>query len=284
MKRFILACLSLTCLAIYLYVTAPPPLDSALPAEEARTIPAADLFHAVNTINAAARQIYTARIVGQGKAAGLAYKEDWKEPGVEAGPLPALFLREVSSNLERMPVPLGLYLGSDNPINPSNKFSDDSFRAYSEVLATRAPVIESLVDYGKVAMFPDFASAQPCVTCHNEHVSSPKTDWKMDDVMGATTWTWPAETVSQTELTEAVRATYEAVEQAWEGYLKKAALFGDPPQVGPGWPEPGKRVLPDAPTFMKAVLDQTAAPVMAQLLASEKGRAMSIETRVGGTE
>ncbi|WP_425071471.1 c-type heme family protein [Sagittula sp. S175] len=267
MKRFILASLSLICLAIYLYVTAPPPLEAAAPQQD-RTIPAAQMFEAVNAINAAARQIYTARIVGQGKTAGLAFNEDWKEQGVEAGPLPALFLREVSANLERMPVPLGLYLGSDKPINPSNKFADDSSTAYTQVLATRAPVIETLVDYGKVAMFPDFASAQPCVTCHNEHVDSPKTDWKMDDVMGATTWTWPDDMVSDTEMDAAIRATYGAVALAWDGYLKKATLFGTPPEIGAVWPGEGRHALPDTETFMRAVLDVTAAPVMAQKLAA----------------
>ena len=44
------------------------------------------------------------------------------------------------------------------------------------------------------AMFPDFASVQPCVTCHNEHPDTPKDDWQLGDVMGATTWAYPKKT------------------------------------------------------------------------------------------
>ena len=34
------------------------------------------------------------------------------------------------------------------------------------------------------AVYPDVAVATPCVTCHNEHKDTPKTDFKMGDVMG----------------------------------------------------------------------------------------------------
>ncbi len=34
------------------------------------------------------------------------------------------------------------------------------------------------------AVYPDVAVAAPCVTCHNEHKDTPKTDFKLGDVMG----------------------------------------------------------------------------------------------------
>ena len=34
------------------------------------------------------------------------------------------------------------------------------------------------------AVYPDVAVAEACVSCHNEHVDTPKTDFKIGDVMG----------------------------------------------------------------------------------------------------
>lgn len=34
------------------------------------------------------------------------------------------------------------------------------------------------------AVYPDVAVAQPCATCHNEHKDTPRTDFKLGDVMG----------------------------------------------------------------------------------------------------
>ena len=34
------------------------------------------------------------------------------------------------------------------------------------------------------AVYPDVAVAEPCVTCHNNHKDTPKSDFKLGDVMG----------------------------------------------------------------------------------------------------
>jgi hypothetical protein len=34
------------------------------------------------------------------------------------------------------------------------------------------------------AVYPDFAVAESCVSCHNSHPTSPKRDFKLNDVMG----------------------------------------------------------------------------------------------------
>ena len=34
------------------------------------------------------------------------------------------------------------------------------------------------------AVYPDVAVAKACVTCHNDHKDSPKTDFELGDVMG----------------------------------------------------------------------------------------------------
>lgn len=261
----------LICLAIYLFVSAPPELpDTQTAATDARTLDVEKMFNAVNAVNAAARQIYTARIVGAGKAAGLKFGEDWQEPGVEKGPLPALFLRLVAARMETKPARLGLYLGSDAPINRSNLFEGAQAESFALVRDRRGPVFSTTDAGAAVAMYPDFASAMPCVTCHNEHADSPRKDWKLDDVMGATTWTYPRTRLGAAEYLDVTEAVFESVEEAYRAYLDKAAGFSDPVPAGTEWPAEGRRVLPDAATFMAEVRKAAANNVVEELILAAK--------------
>lgn len=264
--RYALAA-AFTLTAIYLVVQAPAPLEAASEGQNAGPVlPVARLFDGANAVNAAARQIYTARIVGGGLGAGLEFGEDWAEPGVDKGPLPALFLRLVAAELERRPPPLGLYLGSDAPINKSNLFEGAQAETFARVRATRAAVSETASSGRAVAMYPDFASARPCVTCHNEHPDSPRTDWKMDDVMGATTWTWPRNALARGEAVDATEALFAAVEAAYGAYLDRARGFARPPAIGAAWPESGSYALPDTATFMAEVRKASALAVLDDIL------------------
>lgn len=270
----ILALGSVTCLAIYLFVTAPPPLPlEAGRAAGARMLPVGRLFDAVNAINDAARRIYTARIVGAGRAAGLAFGEDWADPGVEKGPLPALFLRLTAAQLEARPPQLGLYLGSDAPINASNLFAGAQATAFAQLRASRAPVVSTSARGDQVAMYPDFASAVPCVTCHNEHPDSPRKDWTLGAVMGATTWTYPEAELDAATALAVTEAFYLSVEAAYEAYLDRAARFAVPVPAGPDWPEPGLRRLPDAARFMAEVRREAGGAVVQALVLSPEGGA-----------
>jgi adenylate cyclase len=256
--------------AIWLIWTAPPPLEAAAPAHEtARQMEIRRLFDTLDAINAAARTIYTARIVGGGKAAGLGFGEDWAEPGVDKGPLPALLLREVARNLEAKPPRVGLYLGSDMPINRSNLFEADSAVAFTKVRETRAPAYSVDPDVGQVALYPDLASADPCVTCHNAHPDSPKTDWRKGDVMGATTWTYPDETVGAADGLDAVKALYQSIGEAYAAYLARAAGFAKPPAIGTDWPAEGRYVLPSRAVFMAEVRAASAGAVLDHLVLRE---------------
>lgn len=258
---------SFVCLAIYLFVTAPPPLPSQAAAQgESRALPVQNLFEAVNAINHAARSIYTGRVVGGGLKAGLSYGEDWAEPGVEKGPLPALFLRLAAARMEAKPPQLGLYLGSDAPINASNLFTGAQAEAFARVKASEAPVFSTTERGDQVGMYPDFASAGPCVTCHNEHPDSPRKDWVLNEVMGATTWTYPAARLGAGTYLDVTEAFYDAVAEAYQSYLDKAAGFAAPVPIGPDWPGEGARVLPDLPTFMAEVRAKAGDPVMRALI------------------
>lgn len=263
-----------SCLAIYLFASAPVPLaDQGQRQASQCSYDTREVFEALNTINDAARSIYTKRVVGGGLKAGLKFGEDWEEPGVEKGPLPALFLRLTAARLETKPPEVGLYLGSDTPINASNLFGAEQMQTFAKVKATREPAYSTTSDARLVAMYPDVASVQPCVSCHNEHPDSPKTDWVIDDVMGATTWAYPAAELSPEEALIVIDAMFASVGEAYDSYLGKASGFSEPVPLGRDWPAEGLRALPSRAEFMNAVR-VAAAPAVTELLISRSQAAV----------
>src|SRR5215218_8996170 len=231
--------LALIVAGIYAFVTAPQPLtESGAASAGVRSVSVAAVFDTVNAINEATRKLYTAEVVGKGSRHGLKFAEDWRTEGVDAGPLPALFLRLIGEKLQGKSPQLGLFLGSDQPINPSNLFTGQQNAAFQALKATGQPQLFAMPDGFQVAMYADRASATPCVTCHNDHKDSPKKDWHLNDIMGATTWTFQRAKVSTDEYRLIIRALYEAIEEAYGEYLKKAQTFKTPPQIGEHWPGP----------------------------------------------
>ena len=224
------------------------------------------LFEIIAAENDAVRGLYTREIVGPGKTVDLAFDEDWKQDAVNAGPLPALFLRGVAQKLEESPVSLSLFLGSDHPIAQANVFNGSQDAAFERLKSQNKP--QYFFDAGTerhTAMFADRAIAKPCVSCHNDHPDSPKTDWAMGDVMGATTWLYPEEHVSVTEILAAVLAFRDGAKQVYESYLEEAQGFEEPPEVGDCWPRE-RRCLPSADTFMARFDALASNTTMAALL------------------
>src|SRR5690606_33040276 len=128
-----------------------------------------------------------------GGAVGLAFDEHWRDADVHAGPLPALFLRETARNLERTPAGVSLFLGSPYPISTANRFTGAQAAHYARLVHTgEAQHFFEESTQRWTSMFADVAVTDACVTCHNEHADSPKKDWLRGEVMGATTWMYPA--------------------------------------------------------------------------------------------
>jgi len=255
--------------AIYLFVTAPPPLEAAIGGNSARSVDVKRVFDTVDGINGAARTLYTKRIVGEGLKTGMKFGEDWAVPGVDEGPLPALFLRLVAAELEARPPRLGLYLGSDEPINKSNLFSGAQAATFASVKEDQAPHFAAIEGIGQVGLYPDFASVSACVSCHNDHADSPKTDWKLGDVMGATTWTYPESNVGADDYLAVVEALYQSIGASYQGYLNKASGFQNPPLIGSLWPQPGLNVLPSTAVFMAELRRLSAERVLDNLVLLE---------------
>jgi len=263
-KYFTLASMCLFALIVYLFVSAPPPLPEQ--ATPDATIAVERVLALVESENDAVRALWTKEIVGAGQRAGLRFSEDWREHDEEAGPLPALFLRETARNLERDPVRLSLFLGSDYPINPANGFQGLQQDKFKLIRQTGAPQFFLMPDTGLyTAMFPDEAVVEACVGCHNDHADSPRSDWKLHDVMGATTWAYPDAKLATGEMIAILTALRKAFRGTYQAYLDKVATFPHPPQIGRRWPRDGY-YLPSSDVFMDELGRRTAQESLDALL------------------
>lgn len=269
-KRFWITLFSLGCLGIYLFVSAPSPLtDQKI---QAAAIPVEQLFSLVQAENAVARLLWTKEIVGEGKKVGLKFDEHWRDADLEAGPLPALFLRETAKSLEKSPVRLSLFLGSDYPISPDNRFEGLQQEKFQVLRQSRQAQFFYVPDTSlHTGMFADLAVAAPCVECHNKHEQSPKQDWRLNDVMGAVTWMYPASAVTVEDLLKAIMGLHQGIQEAYAAYLEKVKTFAHPPEIGQHWPRDGY-YLPSVEVFMQAFLQGTAPQTLPVLGALNKTR------------
>lgn len=249
-------------LITYLFVSAPAPLPDSTDKYIGATISSAQLFELLQQENNIIRKLWTKEILGDGKKQGLKFSENWHEAGVEAGPLPALFLREIALRLEKSPIPLSLFLGSDAPINQANAFDAVQSEKFETIKKDRRPQFFYAADIERhIGMFPDIASVKPCVQCHNDHKDSPKTDWKLMDVMGATTWLYPKESLDITEALAVLSIVRQKFREVYEAYLTKVKGFSNPPEIAEKWPHEGY-FLPTTEVFMNAFETESSKPTL----------------------
>ncbi len=264
MFQRIVVILSLTALCIYLLVSAPVPLADNQ--EQHANIPIAEALSVLAAENAVVRSLWTEEIVGEGAAVGLEFDEDWLQPELEAGPLPALFLRAAAGYLQAADVQVGLFLGSDAPLSRANAFKGEQAQAFARLRrANQAQFFYADDVELYTAMFADEATSQACVDCHNEHPEAPRRDWKLGDIMGATTWTYPRSTVSPAELLAMLDAYRGSVAAVYQDYLDKARDFERPPSIGGVWPRDGY-ALPIGAVFMAEAERRASASTLAKLL------------------
>ncbi len=257
---------ALAVVGIYFFATAPSDLDEGVGGR--RDVPVETLFRMLDAENASVRALYTSEVVGPGLKKGLKFQEDWRLKDVHAGPLPALLLRETANRLQQRVPDLSLFLGSTFPIEASNHFKGAQLKFFATLESKRQPQFfldESTGRY--TAMFPDIAAAPPCVNCHNEHPKSPRKDWKLNDVMGATTWSFARKDVSVDELVTILAAYRASAIDSYEAYLKKTVAFAPDarPKLGERWPADGM-FLPDVATFRTRVEERNSAKTLNALL------------------
>lgn len=266
--RSVIICLCLTAVAgVYLFVQAPPPL--AAEATTTKTMPMRAVFSLLEMENDAARAVWTEEIVKRGTEAGLRFGEHWRDDDVHEGPLPALFLRETARELERRSLGLRVFLGSQYPISAANAFTGEQATRFIDLEHTKKPQMFVEASTGlHTAMFADRAVVDGCVSCHNEHPDSPKTDWRLNDMMGATTWMYPDEMVTAERAVELVRALRGSIRAAYASYLAKAAQLPRPPEVGTRWPRDGY-YLPSEDVFMSELERRVSTTTLRGLIEPE---------------
>lgn len=173
---------------------APPPSGSEIDARRA-----ADMIHAAL---AADRATYTREVVNrltkvhkvqvvdpEAQTVGpLEAREDWKSEHGKL-PLPAQMFRMGAEAVLEGDTGLSALLLSEWPINRQNAAKTDAERVgLTQVGRDRRAFYDSEILDGKryfVAVYPDVATVEACVSCHNDHPDSPRKDFAVGDVMGA---------------------------------------------------------------------------------------------------
>ena len=231
----------------------------------------AEVLEMVAKENDITRTLYTKAIVGQGKKQGMKFDEDWRKNDVEAGPLPALFLRGIATSIRKGDVPLGLYLGSDFPINNANKLEGKQAELFEKIKKDQKP--QFFYDEEQklhTAMFADLASAGACVSCHNDHKQTSKNDWKLGDVMGSTTWQYPSDSLSYKAAIDVLNAYNKGTVDTYLEYLDEIANFkeSEKPIIGDKWPSDGN-YLPTPEVFLDSVRKLTSYETMKGLVSAK---------------
>ena len=146
----------------------------------------ADALHAIMEAD---RTVYSQQVVNrlQDEEQVIAASEHWLDERVL--PLPAQMFRMGAELAAGMTDAFTYALLSMWPINSSNAprtpMETQGLNAVADNPSTPFYGTEALggVDYF-TAVYADVAVAQACVTCHNNHVDSPRTDFELNDVMG----------------------------------------------------------------------------------------------------
>lgn len=134
------------------------------------------------------RTVYTKLIVNrlQNKEKVIKASEHWEDD--KALVLPAQMFRYGSEMVQEKGAGFTYALLSEWPINSQNAaVTDVEKEGLAAIGKSKKPYYAEETLGGKkyfTAVYPDKAVAPACITCHNAHKDSPRTDFKMGEVMG----------------------------------------------------------------------------------------------------
>jgi hypothetical protein len=162
---------------------------------EVKGIPPEKVAELIHQVIEADRTVYTKEVVNrlQMDEQVITASEHFKED--KALPLPAQMLR-MGAQLVADKGVFRYALISTWAINKANLPKNDFEKKGLDAVAAdpSKPFSETITVNGKkyfAALYADKAVAPACVTCHNGHKESPKTDFKLGDVMGGVVITIP---------------------------------------------------------------------------------------------
>jgi len=145
----------------------------------------ADYLH---TVIMAHREFYTTHIVNRLLQEGIVdVSENWR--ATNSLPLPVQFLKETSEMAELTGTKVHYHLISQWPINKANApVTEFERRGLEQVHKHPNRPYSGIIGRGGEqffgAIYADLAVTRLCIDCHNLHPDSPKSDFKIDDVMG----------------------------------------------------------------------------------------------------
>jgi hypothetical protein len=141
------------------------------------------------------RHFYTIHVVNRlGQERIVDAAENWQ--ATHSLPLPVQLLQETSEIAELTGPNVRYHLISQWPINKANAPANEFERmALKEVQIHPNRPASSTIRGGEghlfEAVYADVAVTTACVQCHNSHPNSPKSDFKIGDVMGGLVISFP---------------------------------------------------------------------------------------------
>ena len=147
----------------------------------------ADALHAVMESD---RTVYTRNVVNrlQNDEKVIKASEHWKDD--KALPLPAQMFRMGAEMVQSKNAGFTYALLSKWPVNKQNNAKTDAEKAGLDFVDAKKGAenyyTEEMLGGKKyfTAVYADTAIAPACIKCHNDHKDSPRTDFKLGDVMG----------------------------------------------------------------------------------------------------
>ena len=158
----------------------------------------------IHTLNEFQSQ-YSAKVIGRVKGHNVQIRSDYMTQD-GAIPFPATFSIELAESLSDPKSGIKTRLYSDYPFTSrKNGGPRDEFESYALIKLRFSPdKTKPFVRYEKIDGRYSLRYAiavvmeQSCVNCHNTHPDSPKKDWKVGDVRGVRSVTFPLDVASQT--------------------------------------------------------------------------------------
>ncbi|MCI0749198.1 MAG: DUF3365 domain-containing protein [Nevskiales bacterium] len=156
---------------------------------EAKTLSAKTMADSLYAVMASDRTVYTRLIVNrlQNEEKIIKASEHWKDE--KALPLPAQMFRFGAEMVAEKNAPFSYSLQSLWPVNRQNAPKTEAEKTGLQYVVDNKGqnyYAEETLGEKKyfTAVYADMAVAPACVTCHNGHKDSPKTDFQLGDVMG----------------------------------------------------------------------------------------------------
>jgi hypothetical protein len=174
--------------ALSLLVGATAIVPIAYAQSSSATIPVQQVTDMLHAVMEADRTVYTQKVVNrlQNEEKVISANEHFTDK--KALPLPAQMFRFGAERVAEKTKTFSYSLLSLWPINSQNAPRTPVEKAGLESVAKdKKPFYQEETLGGKkyfTAVYADVAVSPGCVSCHNEHIDSPRDDFKLNDVMG----------------------------------------------------------------------------------------------------